>query len=174
MRMSIAAGLVLVTLAGPVAAPAAPAKKPIKFNKGVVTRNSEEPGRVPYQQTVYLTSGDSRCSDFGCDVLFPAVPAGKRLVVQYVSLTMVLKPGFTPIASLRLGDFAETSIRIELVPSVSTLGGGSQYVRFSQPVFGFIDAGQQPYLQTGAGGAGLDTSFGAGWFVSGYLVDVAP
>jgi hypothetical protein len=60
------------------------------------------------------------------------------------------------------------------VPSVSLLSGGNQYVRFSQPVFGFIDAGRQPYVQTGAGGAGIDTTAGTSWFVSGYLVDVTP
>lgn len=43
-------------------------------------------------------------------------------------------------------------------------------MRYSQPVFGFVDAGVTPLIQTGAGGAGIVTSSGTSYFISGFLV----
>jgi hypothetical protein len=151
--------LLAVALALALVPRAAAAEKPANFTKG-----------IPYQHQIILGSDDPRCSAFGCDVSFPPVPDGKRLVVQHVSLDQVLLAGFTSIATLRTGSFGETDIRINLIPHEDTLGGGNLLVRYSQPVFGFVDAGVAPLIQTGAAGAGIVTSSGTTYFLSGFLV----
>jgi hypothetical protein len=151
--------LLAVCLAVVLAPRAADADRPVVLTKG-----------IPYQQQILLGSDDPRCSAFGCDVLFAPVPEGKRLIVQHVALDQVLQPGFTSSATLRTGSFEETDIRINLIPHEATLGGGLVLVRYSQPVFGFVDAGVAPLIQTGAAGAGIVTTSGTSYFLSGLLV----
>lgn len=159
MRRSAASFGFLAIVLFAIAPRAAVGEKPVSFAKG-----------IPYQQQIILGSGDPRCSAFGCDVSFAPVPAGKRLVVQHVSLDQIVLSGFTSSATLRTGGFGETEIRINLIPHEQALGGGNVLVRYSQPVFGFVDAGVAPLLQTGASGAGIVTSIGTTYFLSGFLV----
>ena len=160
MRRSAASLCLFAMVLSVLLAPGATkAQKATSFVKG-----------VPYQHLIFVSSGDPRCSAFGCDVSFPAVPAGKRLVVQHVSLDQVLLSGFTSTATLRTGSFDESDIRINLIPHAQALGGGSVLVTYSQPVFGFVDAGVAPLIQTGAGGAGIVTTSSTSYFISGYLV----
>ena len=160
MRRFAASFCLVATVLSVLLAPGSTrAQKPTSFVKG-----------IPYQQHVVVGSGDERCSAFGCDVSVPAVPAGKRLVVQHVSLTQIVQSGFTSTARLRTDSFAESDVRIDLVPHEQTLGGGSILVTYSQPVFGFVDAGAAPVIQTGASGAGLVTDFSTSSYISGFLV----
>jgi hypothetical protein len=149
----------LVIILCAIAPRVAVAEKPASFTKG-----------IPYQQQIILSSDDPRCSAFGCDVSFPPIPAGKRLVVQHVSVDQVVLSGFTSSATLRTGGFGENEIRINLIPYEKDLSGGSVLVRYSQPVFGFVDAGVTPLIQTGASGAGIVTNIGTTYFISGFLV----
>lgn len=142
-----------------IAPDTASGEKPVPLTKG-----------IPYQQQIIVGSGDSRCSAFGCDVPFPPVPAGKRLVVQHVSLEQILLSGFSSSATLRTNGFGPQDIRIELIPQEGDISGGRVLVRYSQPVFGFVDPGVTPLIQTGAGGAGIDTSGSTAYFLSGFLV----
>lgn len=158
-RYGASFGCLLIIILSAVAPRAAAAAKRVPLTKG-----------IPYQHQIIVSSGDSRCSAFGCDVSFPPVPAGKRLVIQHVSLDQILEPGFTSSATLRTGGFGETDIRINLIPHEASLGGSRILVRYSQPVFGFVDAGVAPLIQTGAAGAGIDTNSSTTYFISGFLV----
>ena len=64
------------------APPAAAGAQP----KPALVQDIDEPGRNPYQQGMSFVASASTCSNnFACSVDFPAVPAGKRLVLTYVS-----------------------------------------------------------------------------------------
>lgn len=157
MRCSAASFVLLSTMLFAIAPRTATAEKPASLAKG-----------IPYQQQIILGSDDPRCSAFGCDVSFPPVPDGKRLIVQHVSLDQVVLTGFTSSATLRTG--GETDLRINLIPYEKALNASHVFVRYSQPVFGFVDAGVTPLIQTGANGAGILTSAGTTYFISGFLV----
>ena len=51
--------------------------------RAALTKNIDEKGRIPYIQ-----SGSTNCVNPFCFLNFPAVPAGKRLVLEYVNLTL--------------------------------------------------------------------------------------
>ena len=159
MRCSATSLVLLSTMLFAIAPRAATAEKPASLAKG-----------IPYQQQIILGSDDPRCTAFGCDVSFPPVPDGKRLIVQHVSLDQIVLTGFTSSATLRTGGFGETDIRINLIPYEKALNASHDLVRYSQPVFGFVDAGVSPLIQTGASGAGILTSAGTTYFISGFLV----
>src|SRR5262245_41943634 len=53
--------------------------------QGVPTRNVDEPGRHPFQQTVFSASNCGIASSLACEIPFSPVPPGKRLVVTYAS-----------------------------------------------------------------------------------------
>jgi hypothetical protein len=94
-------------------------------------------------------------------------------VVQYVSGAHETQAGFAFSGTLRTGDFDPTSIRIQLIPHIQSLfGGTAQLVQFSQPVTGYIFAGQSPYFQFGTIGAGMDLDHGVEASLSGYLETV--
>jgi len=65
---------------------------PALAQKAALVKNTDEPGRVPYEANAVFTTAtcESGCSNFlsnGTSVLFdlPAVPAGKRLIIKSVS-----------------------------------------------------------------------------------------
>ncbi len=131
---------------------------------------AQQKGVEPYQQLIFVSSGDNRCSQFGCDIPLPPIPAGKRLVVQHVSGSAVLLAGFAFTGTLRTGDFNATSVRIQLIPHIQSLASGTlQLVSFSQAVTGYVFAGQSPYFQFGAAGAGMNPGSSVEVSLSGYL-----
>jgi hypothetical protein len=102
-------------------------------------RNVDEPGLNPYQ-VGFITA----CPNGACDLEFPQVPAGKRLVVKYVS-----------VAS---GGTAELTTDAVDAPMI-WLTSQSQDVHF------IVDAGQKPVIHIN----GLDK---VGATVVGYFVSI--
>ncbi len=100
------------------------------------------PATQPYQETIHFNQGPTTCTQFVCDVDFPAVPAGKRLVVTFVSARYGLSPGGT-LASVELGingSFSEPSI---LLPAERL--GFDTYLASGSVTF-YVEAGDQPTL----------------------------
>jgi len=123
-----------------------------------------------YQALIFVSGGDSRCSAFGCDVQLPALPKGKRLLVQQISGSMVLLAGFGFSGTLRTGGFDANSVRIQILPQIQTISSGTrQLVRWSQAVTGYVFEGQVPLFQVGAIGAGVDTNASAEFALTGCL-----
>lgn len=138
--------------------------------------DAQEKGAEPYQQLIFVSVtnniGDP-CTTSGCDIYLPAVPAGKRLVVQHVSGSLVLQSGFAFSGRLRTGDFNSNSIRIQLIPSSQPLSSGTlQLVSFSQAVTGYVFSGQRPLFQLGAVGSGIVEGSSVEVSLSGYLVNL--
>ncbi len=143
-----------------------------------LVRDVDEPGRVPYQSAIFLSPNDSRCSGgaataFSCDVTFPGVPSGKRLVIQHASASQVVNSAFEAVATIRAD---ASGLRIE-IPATGhvPLAGGKINLVFTQTVHGYVEAGDTLRMVIGTAGAGIDnSSFGRIYFISGYLVDVLP
>ena len=123
------------------------------------------PATQPYQETIHFNQSATTCTQFVCLVDFPAVPAGKRLVVTYVSARYGLSPGGTG-ANVELGingSFSEPSI---LLPAQRT---GFDTHLASGPVTFYVDAGDEPTL--GLNGQFVQpASLTASASIVGYLV----
>ena len=123
-----------------------------------------------YQSLIFLSSGDTRCSSFGCDVQLPAIPKGKRLLVQQISGSMLLLSGFGFAGTFRTGDFNADSVRIQILPQMQSISYGTRrLVRWGQAVTGYVFEGQTPLFQVGAIGGGVDTNASAEFALSGCL-----
>jgi len=91
--------------------------------------NVTDPGRIAYQSQVSLSlCGTERLS---CELLFPAVPTGHRLVVQHISATdQFTNPGATFLRAgvLLAANINAVPVKIEAFSppfSASTVQGGS-------------------------------------------------
>ena len=102
------------------------------------TSSVDDPGRIPYQFFQNLQP----CVHTTCQATTPAVPTGKRLVVQHVSAFGALtSPGNT----VEVVVSTPTAVLSTFAPPV--FGTTNQGFAFDQPVLGFADAGQTvPYL----------------------------
>ena len=101
-----------------------------------------EPGRSPYQQVTAFNPGDSDCPNASyCVVQFPAVPAGKRLVVTYVSAEFSLVgPVLNPSAGIGVNGNVFSSM---VLPAREMTDGSNRFLS-SGPVMYFVEAGQLP------------------------------
>ena len=150
----------------------APAAPPPKDQGGASTvKNVDEPGRVPYR--AYLEFNSAGCISADCanfnyldfsNVAFdaPLVPAGKRLVIKWVSAFIVGLSGSTP------------SIILQASQSYPSLNARWQ---FSGPWFGYgmsseafvtYDSEERPHVRIGgplAPNSVLNVT------ISGYLID---
>lgn len=96
----------------------------------------------PYQATIHFNQGPGTCTNFVCEATFATVPAGKRLVITYVSARYGLSPGGT-LATVELGingNFNRPSI---ILPAERS---GFDTVVASGPVTFYVDAGDKPTL----------------------------
>lgn len=123
-----------------------------------------------YQWLTFVSSGDGRCSSFGCDVQLPAIPKGKRLLVQQISGSVRLLPGFGFAGTFRTEDFNADSVRIQILPEIQSIySGDRQLVRWSQAVTGYVFEGQVPLFQVGAIGGSFDATASSEFALTGCL-----
>jgi hypothetical protein len=109
--------------------------------KAALVQETYGPGRSPYQSNQLYNPSAQLCpNQFYCQIAFPVVPAGKRLVVTYVSATYSMNAGATEaIVSLGKGLFDT----MDLPAPVNV--GGNRYVA-SGPVTYYFEAGEIPYV----------------------------
>ena len=106
-----------------------------------------ETDQVPYQHSVFFNQTTDTCTQFVCDVNFPAVPTGKRLVVTYVSAQWALTSG---------GNFATAVVGVngnginqpQVILPAAVLSGFSNWVAAS-PVTFYAEAGDVPTVSVG-------------------------
>ncbi len=153
----------LVTLAGALALIAvlgkyyaAPAIAQVV--RAAVVKNVDEKGRIPY-----MAATPTSCVPFsasGVDCTFPAVPANKRLVIEYINAGISHSPSSPPDVAFRFTGAGGTSHQFSLpvFPRVPGISG------ISAPVLIYLDAGQVPRLIS-------DGTF-INFELTGYLVDL--
>jgi len=132
--------------------------------RAALMQNVDEPARAPYQQTIIFNQGPSTCTQFVCTVTFPAVPAGKRLEVTYVS-ALFGAPGGSATISVAPGS---GSLGVYL-PLPQTYGFGT-YVG-GAPITLFVEAGNSPTVALG-GLSVNSSSTSAQAAIVGHLVSV--
>jgi len=184
----------LVTAAGPPAgldvtvvnSPSSPV--PVTINgtstvTGNVTITNTPNVSVTNTPTVKLAGGEpyavvsiGNCNTLFCFFSFPAVPAGKRLVINFVNVTV------RPSATTTIVDFAElattdTNDASILVTNdfgftqVGHAGASNVFNSWTvnSPTLAFVFAGQSPELEADMGTSGTIAFSSA--TLSGYLVD---
>jgi hypothetical protein len=122
--------------------------------------------RTPYQHAVRFNPGPNFCTNFVCAVDFPAVPAGKLLVVTYAAARYAaVAPEVFP--NVELQDAGNSSDTV-LLPAPVSIGPGS-YIA-AGPVSFHVAAGRVPRLALGGIGVGAAPNTALASIV-GYLVD---
>jgi hypothetical protein len=164
-QVAQAAAAILPVKVTNTAAEAVPVTGTVSVNGAVQVSN---PATAPYQKTVHFNQSASTCTQFVCSVNFPAVPAGKRLVVTFASATYGLSPDGT-LASVELGinsSFSQPSI---LLPAHRT--GFDTYLA-SGPVTFYVDGGDTPTMDL-QGQFVQPASLTASATIVGYLVPMS-
>ena len=99
------------------------------------------PGVTPYQSNQLYNPTASICpNQFYCQIAFPAVPAGKRLVVTHASATYSMNAGASE-AGVSIG--ANLFDTMDLPAPVFV--GNNRYVT-SSPITYYFEQGATPYL----------------------------
>lgn len=126
----------------------------------VLTSSVDNPGRTPYQffQNLQL------CTSV-CQVTTPAVPTGKRLVVQHVSAFGALTNPGTFVEVVVTSGAAVIST---FAPSVFGKTGNQGFA-FDQTVLGYVDGGQTVTVFMSSDGSLNNTA--SDFVVTGYLID---
>ena len=129
-----------------------------------VVADDSRRARQPYQAKMRILLPDGQC----CDNAFPAIPPGKRLVIEYASAWGFANGQQDFNYEVGTRHEGETTFTTHYLPVVQQ-GGGANTVAIagqSMPLFG---ESANVMLRAGRSGAGEATI----WMtVSGYLVDV--
>jgi hypothetical protein len=136
--------------------------------KAALVKDVDALGRTPYQQTIIFAQSATYCSNFVCTVIFPAVPAGYRLVVTHISAQYRLSTGGT-LASVAVA--VDGSVFGPQLLVATTPIGLSVYVA-SSPVTFFVEAGHSPSLSLVGQFVLADGSNTAQATVIGYLISL--
>jgi hypothetical protein len=114
---------------------------PAGAQKAALVQELYGPGRTPYQSNQLYGPSPSICpNQFYCQVAFPPVPGGKRLVVTHASATYSMPSGASEaIVSIGKGLFDT----MDLPAPVNV--GGNRYVA-SSPITYYFEPGETPYI----------------------------
>ena len=121
------------------------------------------PGIQPYQNNQLYNPSASICpNQFYCQIAFPAVPAGKRLVVTHASATYSMNAGAVE-AIVSIGNSLFSTMDLPAPVGV----GFNRYVA-SSPITYYFEQGETPYIFI-TGGSVITNNTGHASLV-GYLV----
>ncbi len=131
--------------------------------KAALVQEVYGPGRTPYQSNQLYNPSASICpNQFYCQIAFPPVPGGRRLVVTHASATYSMNSGATEaIVSIGNGLFST----MDLPAPVNV--GANRYVA-SSPITYYFEPGETPYIFI-TGGSVVTGNTGHASLV-GYLV----
>jgi hypothetical protein len=130
-------------------------------------KNVDEKGRVPYQTTQLIIT--STCSFnsilYFCDHTLPAVPAGKRLVVEHITMFAALASGVPD--SLRFLNPVSNGTLFWVQPTFTPRAIDSAHSFLDRPVHVYYEPGQSPMIRLQTTGQPVSVEF----TVHGYLID---
>ena len=128
--------------------------------------NVNDPGRIPYQS---FAVGPNTCSNL-CEIIFPAVPDGHRLVIQHVSVNSQISTASAVVQVVVAGGNGANSFFLVTPQGNSTLG----FVDADQPVLEYVDSRQMPLVAIKLNLATFNGQPGA--TITGYMLDctIAP
>jgi hypothetical protein len=109
--------------------------------KAALVQEVNVPAKSPYQFNLLFNGDAGHCpNNFFCNVIFPPVPAGKRLVVTHVSAQYSMNSGAVE-AAVSIG----TGIGNTLDLPAPTYTGGNRFIS-SSPVTYYFEAGETPIV----------------------------
>lgn len=117
--------------------------------KAVLVQSADEPGRVPYQESMRIRNDSVNCplppsrTNFYCVARFPAVPPGMRLVVTHVSADYSRSVP-AEVALVRLGMNASLDFTLALPVPVQVANGRFGRFVVSSSVTFFVNSGDSP------------------------------
>jgi hypothetical protein len=126
--------------------------------RAALVKNLDEPARNPYMQTAFVSCSSPTTL---CDILFPAPPAGRRLVVQHLSANIGAPNGIN--VSLLL---APGNVQFALPAHVDQAPAN---LSVNEPVLAYFEPGQIPLYRIAIP---VGSSVAASAVISGYLVDL--
>lgn len=119
----------------------------------VLIKNLEEPGRVPYEETLLVSENAGQtgfCTvSCGTEISFSAVPANKRLVIKEVSIEFPVKTGgivFGNLTGFIVGAGGGLCCRLSLPLALQFSFGGFDNWFTNQQVNLYVDAGEKPVV----------------------------
>ncbi len=128
--------------------------------RAVLVRNVDEKGRDPYMQFQGVSCPGR--STLICQVIFPPVPQGKRLVLEHVNSSLTFGAG--GIQRTALITPGESIMVLPARP-----GSDPNLTIVNEPILAYYESGQSPIFQVvtrdGTDGALVTTAL-AGYFVS--------
>jgi hypothetical protein len=98
-----------------------------------------------------------------CDYVFPAVPTGKRLVVEHVSANIGVNSSSGLNGTFLLGDGAFFSLPGRSMATPEIVG-------VNEPVLAYFDVGQTPIYRIAFAAVGNSGEFTV--VITGYMVDL--
>ena len=139
----------------------APVSAAVAQPKPALVKDLEQPGRDKYQETQSHSCQDS----YACYFFFAEVPAGKRLVVTWVSASY---PTYDPVDSWGVLFPSDGSgVELYLGPLPSPSAGAFRII--NTPVAMYVEAGSYPTVELLASGL---FSAGANVTLVGYYISV--
>jgi hypothetical protein len=103
-------------------------------NMPALTNSTDNPGRAAYQSSVKPT-----CANQACSGVFPAVPAGHRLVVEQVSAGFGFNPASGPLVVR--GRVGSSNLELSFFVPIQSL-----QTFFVQPILAYFDSGITPFV----------------------------
>jgi hypothetical protein len=105
------------------------------------TSSVDDPGRIPYQVTHRFVVSECFSTLNACFFTSPAVPAGKRLVIQHIAVSATLSSSGTTFVTVEVRDSSNIKIVLSTfnVPVFPAPAGGA--ANAEQAVQFFLDAG---------------------------------
>ena len=131
------AAMLMITMFGAAVAPTDAAAQ----TRAALVQNVDEQGRNPYQEHI-----DAVCNIY-CIVSFNQVPAGMRLVVTHVNLTVDTLGGTTvPRVLFESNSVGRTFAVMALPVARGTALGGTYQMIANEDVLAYFGPGEQPTL----------------------------
>ena len=133
--------------------------------KAALVQEVNVPAKSPYQHNLAFNPSSASCpNSYYCTAAFPAVPAGKRLVVTYVSAQYTVNSPSVE-AIVLIGNSLFDTMAIPAAVNV----GASRFVA-AAPVTYYFEAGETPTVFLS--GSSMSLSNTAHASIIGYLVSV--
>jgi hypothetical protein len=134
-----------------------------------LVKNADEPGRVPYQQTLEFGPNSTIClGGLFCVLSFPPVPSGKRLVVEQVSALIAVSGG--QVHYLTLGDqFLTNGGNVAILQPNFVPAYNGRFLATTQQVRAYYEPEATPKLKIAVTNG--FSNFRSNVTLTGYLID---
>ena len=131
------------------------------------TKNVDQPGRSPYQVTSLFSPSSCTFNSvlYFCPLSFPVVPAGKRLIIEHISMFVAESAGGSPDSLRFLNSFNGTAFWVQ--PTFTPRVGTPDHSFLDRPVLVYYDSGENPNVLL----AVTKVLAAAEMSVQGYLID---